>query len=103
MKRYLNVTPTIEEISDTQFTVTFHLGEFILRGTYDISTHIISRISYVINENSEQEETLLIRNLALSLDEEYKEDLTYIKNNPQVYLRLFNTAAFEKYEKMLNN
>lgn len=101
MKRYLNTTPKTEEISNTQFIVTFKLGEFTLRGTYDISTHTISRISYVINESSENEETLLIRELSFSLNDQYMEDLTYIKNNPQTYLRLFNTSAFEKYEKMM--
>jgi hypothetical protein len=100
MKKYLNTTPEIQEVSDTQFTVTFRLGEFTLRGNYDLASHTITRIFYVINPG-ETEETLLIRDLSLTLNDQYQEDLNYIKNNPQTYFRQFNTAAFEKYEKML--
>ncbi|MDR2415335.1 MAG: hypothetical protein LBD75_01640 [Candidatus Peribacteria bacterium] len=48
MKNYLNVLPTITDIDGEKFEITFSLGEFTLRGTYDIQTHTITKILYVI-------------------------------------------------------
>ncbi|MDR0649970.1 MAG: hypothetical protein LBG59_00750 [Candidatus Peribacteria bacterium] len=96
MKTYLNVFPMITDIDGEIFEVVFTLGEFVLKGTYDIQTHTITNIFYVIGE-----QTLLIKNLVFVLNEENQENLAYFSNNPRVYLRLFNTSAFDKYERML--
>jgi hypothetical protein len=96
MKNYFNILPMISDIDGEKFEVTFTLGEFTLRGTYDIQTHTITNIFYVIGE-----QTLLIKNLVLVLSEENHENLAYLSNNPRVYLSLFNTSAFDKYERML--
>jgi hypothetical protein len=98
MKRYLNVIPKIQNIDENTFIVTFKIGEVTLQGSYDISTHIISTLSFVIDENS----TLLIRGFMLPLNEENRGTLAEFLNNPRLYLRLFNQAAFDKYERMLN-
>jgi hypothetical protein len=48
MKNYLNVLPSIKDIDGEIFGVTFTLGDITLRGTYDILTHTITNIFYVI-------------------------------------------------------
>jgi hypothetical protein len=98
MKMYLNTVPIIKDIDGSVFEVTFSLGDITLRGTYDVASHTISRVYYVIPST---EETLLIRDLDLPLNEVERENLAYLSNNPKVYLRLFNVAAFDKYERML--
>lgn len=98
MKRYLNITPEIEDIDESTFIVTFSVGEIKLQGSYDVPTHIISDISFIIDKES----TLLIRGLTLPLNEENRGNLTELVNNPRLYLRLFNQAAFDKYERMLD-
>jgi hypothetical protein len=45
---------------------------------------------------------LLIRDFTLPLNEENRNNLAELLNNPRLYLRLFNQAAFDKYERMLN-
>ncbi|MDR2190355.1 MAG: hypothetical protein LBP53_04115 [Candidatus Peribacteria bacterium] len=97
MKTYLNTIPIITDIDADTFEVVFKVGEFTLKGIYTLSTHTISKIYYVISDES----TLLIRDFVIPLLEEEKEDLAYFSNNPRVYLKLFNTAAFDKYERML--
>lgn len=66
MTLYLNIVPEIENVNATTFIVTFKLGDITLRGTYDLPTHTISNISFVVNEK----ETLLIRGLTLTLNAE---------------------------------
>jgi hypothetical protein len=97
IKRYLNIIPTITNVDATTFIVTFKIGEINLQGTYDLSSHTISTISFVISENN----TLLIRGLSLPLNEENRGNLAELINNPRLFFRLFNQAAFDKYEKML--
>jgi hypothetical protein len=43
----------------------------------------------------------LIRGLTLTLNAENRWPLTELINNPALYLRLFNQAAFDKYNRML--
>ncbi|MDR0281976.1 MAG: hypothetical protein LBI53_01255 [Candidatus Peribacteria bacterium] len=100
MRFFLNITPTIQDIADDDknYLVNFSLREFDLKGTYNIDTHTISEIYYVIDANR----TLLIRDLSIALNKDNETELAHIANNPRIFFRLFNTAAFDKYEKMLN-
>ncbi|MDR0608393.1 MAG: hypothetical protein LBG52_08955 [Candidatus Peribacteria bacterium] len=98
MRLYLNTSPIITILSGSVFEVLFTLGEFTLKGTYDVETNTISRIYYVIPQT---QETLLIRNFVLPINEANKENLAYFSNNPRTYLRVFNMTAFTKYEAML--
>ena len=97
---YLSTTATsITKINDTTFEVIFPLKEIVLKGTYDLDTHTISRIAYVIPNVAN---TLSIRDLALPLGEADKEILAYLANNPKLYLRQYNMDAFDKYESIVN-
>jgi hypothetical protein len=98
MRLYLNASPIINILEGPVFEVVFTLGEFTLKGTYDVETNTISRIYYVIPMT---QETLLIRNFVLPINEANKENLAYFSNNPKTYLRVSNTTAFTKYEAML--
>jgi len=99
MRFFLNTTPNIQDIKDNDknYLINFSLREFKLKGVYDIETHTISEIYYVIDT----ERTLLIRDLSIPLNKDNENDLAHIANNPRIFLRLFNTAAFDKYERML--
>lgn len=98
MKLYLNTSPIINILEGPIFEVVFTLGEFTLKGTYDVETNTISRIYYVVPVT---QETLLIRDFVLPINEADKENLAYLSNNPRIYLRNSNTTAFTKYEAML--
>jgi hypothetical protein len=97
MKLYLNTTPTITVLEGPVFEITFTLGEFTLKGTYDVVTNVISRIYYVIPNINE---TLLIRNFSLPIDAADKENLAHLSNNPRAVLSVFNPMAFDRYEKL---
>ncbi|GHV26396.1 hypothetical protein FACS1894176_07030 [Bacteroidia bacterium] len=97
MKLYLNTTPTIMVLEGPIFEITFTLGEFTLKGTYDMATNVISRIYYVIPNINE---TLLIRNFSLPIDAANKESLAHLSNNPRAVLSVFNPMAFDRYEKL---
>ena len=99
MKRYLNIVPDITNIDENTFVVVFKVSDIILQGTYEVSSHTISNISFVVDE--EKNETLLIRDFVLPLDEENRNNLAELFNNPRLYLRLFNQPAFDKYERMM--
>jgi len=86
----------ITTIPDTEnlFIVLFSLGEFQLQGTYDLTTHTIFDISYVLPNT----DNLLITGLSIPLTEENAAELAHIYNNPRLFLRLYNTPLFDEYE-----
>ena len=99
IKIYLNIIPTINSGDWKTFEVILPLGEITLKGSYDMETHTISKISFIIPN---RENTLQIPNLILPLTEENRENLTYLSNNSNAYLRLFNPTVFNKYESIIN-
>lgn len=97
IKDYLRTNPIIEKTENpTIYKVTFTINDITLTANYDLPTHTLTQVSYVINEN----ETLLIRKLEIELAEINRDTLSYMANNPRTYLRLFNTAAYDKYERL---
>lgn len=100
MRRYLNTLPDITHLHDDVFKVFFNVGEIRLQGRYDLSTHTISEVAFVVDEKNDV--TLLIRDFVLPLSEENRNILVELVNNPRLYLRLTNQPAFDKYERMLD-
>lgn len=90
--------PEVEVIDwETEiFLVKFQLWEFDLQARYNISSHLLTRISYVV-----WEETLEIRWLTIELSAQ-NDQISSIVNNPRVFLSTSNPSARKKYQKMLS-
>ncbi|MBQ7074129.1 hypothetical protein IJM86_03570 [bacterium] len=99
IRDYLLTNAEIQKTNNPNiYEVIFTIKDITLKANYDITNHHLTNIYYVINEK----ETLIIRKLELILSEENKDTLSYIANNPRTYLRLFNSAAYDKYERLMN-
>jgi len=89
--------PEVEVIDwETEiFLVKFKLWEFDLQARYNISSHLLTRISYIVGEK-----TLEIRWLTIELSAQ-NDQISSIVNNPRVFLSTSNPSAWKKYQKML--
>lgn len=96
-KIYLANVPDIAEIDwkDDEFIVSFNLWDIRIKALYNVETHELSDVSYVIcNWN----DTLLIKDLKIQLTTENKNQLSSIINNPVAFLKQANEKAYKKFD-----
>lgn len=84
----------IEWESDV-FLVNFTLWEFKLQAYYDMTTHLLTKISY-----ANCEKPLEIRQLSLEITSENESQLIEILNNPRVFFASVNPSIYKKYQKV---
>lgn len=78
-----------------EFLLDLTIWEFKLQATYNVGTHLLSKISYVSCGK-----ILEIRWLSVPITTENESKLIEFLNNPRVFLTQANPAAYKKYQRM---